>query len=203
MPSGNLIAEFISGKLAESLGLSLPDIKIVYVPDELTEFMPEYRNEIHEGYAFASLFIAGAVELSYLQAHNSRIVPVADQKLIYVFDRWVINIDRSLTRNGGNINMLHDVANDKYYLIDHNLSFDHSEKPEDFDVHVYSPANRKWLFDLIDRMECEQKLRNTLPVIKKFIAEIPDEWLNDESLLPFIEGTLARVGQEAFWSKIV
>ncbi|MDH8431332.1 hypothetical protein QIG28_27360, partial [Klebsiella pneumoniae] len=72
-------------------------------------------------------------------SRNEAIIPIEQQKLIYVFDKWVLNADRTLTDKGGNVNIIYDVGNDKYYLIDHNLSFDQNAEPDDFLVHVYGP----------------------------------------------------------------
>lgn len=101
MPPRNLLSEFISGCLAKEIGLPLPDFKIVFVPEELIEFSPDLQCEISTGYAFASMYIDGAVALTFTQSRNEAIVPIDQQKLIYVFDRIVLNADRTLTDKGG------------------------------------------------------------------------------------------------------
>ncbi|EAA5961766.1 hypothetical protein EU853_23450 [Salmonella enterica subsp. enterica serovar Stanleyville] len=203
MPPKNLLAEFISGCLAQDIGLTLPDLKIVFVPEELVEYSPELQSNICTGHAFASQYIEGAVALTFSQSRNEAIVPIEQQKLIYVFDRWVINADRTLTSKGGNVNILYDVGNDKYYLIDHNLSFDENAGPDDFLVHVYGPGNRKWEFDLVDRLEYRQKVVDSLVKLPAIIEEIPDEWIVDDEFLPFVYDTLDKGDRDEFWSEIV
>lgn len=203
MTPKELVAEFVAAHLASDVGLSIPDFCIVDVPGDLIEYSPELRGEINEGYAFASRFIDGAIELSFTQAHNESVVSTPEQKKIYLFDRWVLNADRSLTKNGGNVNMLFDVVNNKYYLIDHNLSFDHSDRPDDFAWHVYCPASRKWIFDLVDREAGESLLRDVIARFASFTQLIPEDWLNSQDLVPFIVHTLDRATTDDFWSKIV
>ncbi|HBI9806134.1 TPA: HipA family kinase, partial [Escherichia coli] len=124
------------------------------------------------------------------------------QKLIYVFDKWILNADRTLTDKGGNVNILYDISNDKYYLIDHNLSFDQNAGPEDFSVHVYGPGNRKWQYDLVDRVEYRQRVVNSLHKLPAILDEIPEEWIVDEEFLPFVCTTLDKGDCDEFWSAI-
>lgn len=203
MPPRELVVEFVAANLASGVGLSIPDFCIVDIPAELIEYSPELYGEISDGYAFASRFIESAAELSFRQAHNQNIVPLRDQKMIYLFDRWILNADRTLTEKGGNVNMLYDVANDKYYLIDHNLSFDHSEPADDFRLHVYSPLNRVWLFDMVDKEACEQVLRDAMANYSSFTQAIPDDWIGDVKLIAFMQSTLERAATEEFWSTIL
>lgn len=202
MPPRNLLAEFISGCLANDIGLPLPDFKIVFVPEDLVEYAPELQREICSGYAFASQYIEGAVGLTFTQSRNKAIVPLEQQKLIYVFDRWILNADRTLTSVGGNVNILYDVGNDKYYLIDHNLSFDQNAESEDFSVHIYGPGNRDWHYDLIDRIEYRQKLVNTFCKLPAILDVVPEEWAVDNEFLPFVFNTLEQGDRDEFWSAI-
>ncbi|HBV9908393.1 TPA: HipA family kinase [Klebsiella aerogenes] len=202
MPPKNLLAEFIAGCLANDIGLSLPEFKIVFVPEELIEYSPELQHEIFPGLAFASRYIEGAVDLTFTQSRNAAIIPTEQQKLIYAFDKWVLNADRTLTDKGGNVNILYDVGHDKYYLIDHNLSFDKNADPEDFTVHVYGPGNRKWEYDLVDRLEYRQKVVDCYCKLPAIIQDIPEEWIVDDEFLPFVQNTLEKGDSDEFWSDI-
>jgi len=202
MPPKNLLAEFISGCLADDIGLPLPEFKVVFVPEELVEYMPDLQREICTGHAFASHYIEGAVALTFTQSRNEAIVPIEQQKLIYLFDKLVLNADRTLTDKGGNPNIIYDVGSDKYYLIDHNLSFDQNVQPEDFDVHVYSPGNRRWEYDLVDRLEYRQKVIDCTKKLPEILEKIPDDWASDEEFLPFVSETLAKGDLDVFWSEI-
>ena len=202
MPPRNLLAEFISGCLANDIGLPLPEFKVVFVPEELVEYTPDLQREICTGHAFASQYIDGAVALTFTQSRNEAIVPITQQKLIYAFDKLVLNADRTLTDKGGNVNILYDVGSDKYYLIDHNLSFDQNVQPEDFAVHVYGPGNRKWEYDLIDRLEYRQKVVDCTNKLPEILEYIPEDWVVDDQFLPFVADTLAKGDRDDFWSDI-
>lgn len=169
MPRRQLVAEFISACLVRDIGLPFPEFTIVYVPEELLEFSPDLRKQIEAGYAFASRYIENAVSLSFAQSRNNDIIPLNDQKMIYVFDRWIINVDRTLTDKGGNINMLLDVKDNRYYLIDHNLAFDQNATLRDFNEHVFSHLTRNWEIDMVDRLAHREMLLKTY-------RKMPDFW---------------------------
>ena len=202
MPPKNLLAEYISGCLALEIGLPLPDFKIVFVPEELVEFDPDLQREVCSGHAFASLYIAGAVSLTFTQSRNEKIVPIEEQKLIYVFDKLILNADRTLTDRGGNVNILYEVKSNKYYLIDHNLSFDQNVGPQDFSVHVYGPDNRGWECDLVDKLEYRQRVADCTGKLPEILTHIPEDWEGDEDFLSLVSNTLASGNLDGFWSEI-
>lgn len=70
-------------------------------------------------------------------------------------------------------------------------------------VHVYGPGNRKWEFDLVDRLEYRQKVVDSLVKLPAIIEEIPDEWIVDDEFLPFVYDTLDKGDRDEFWSEIV
>jgi hypothetical protein len=205
VPKKQLIAEWVSACLAKELQLSLPDFKIVYVDQSLTEFVPEWRNELNEGYAFATKFISGVSPITFPQAHAN--VDVSSQKKIYLFDKWINNSDRALSPSGGNVNIIYDYRNNRYYLIDHNLAFDHDEVPGEFDHHVYSERHRAWIFDLVDRQAGEDDTKRAKRILPASLADLPEEWLIEdayehEAYVNFIQSTLDRVLENNFWSNI-
>lgn len=202
MPPRDLLAEYISACLADNIGLPLPEFKIVYVPEQLVEYSPDLQREIGTGHAFASRYINSAVALTYTQSRTESIIPVDQQKLIYAFDKLILNADRTLTEIGGNVNILYDVNKDKYYLIDHNLSFDQNIDSEDFSVHVYGPGNRSWQYDSRDRVEYRQKVVDCTCMLPTILSQIPKDWTADERFLPFVTDTLEKGGRDAFWSEI-
>lgn len=205
LPKKQLIAEWVSACLAKELGLSLPDFKIVYVDKSLTEFVPEWKNELNEGYAFATKFITGVSPITFPQAHHN--IDTINQKKIYLFDKWINNSDRSLSPAGGNVNIIFDYRNNRHYLIDHNLAFDHDEVPGEFDYHVYSDRHRSWIFDLVDRESYEEETKRVKGFLPNSISEIPEEWkIEDEqehyNYVEFIGSTLDRILEDKFWSNI-
>lgn len=202
MPPKHLLAEFISACLASDLGLPLPDFNIVYIPEEILEFSPELSKEVTSGYAFATRYIENAVSLSFAQSRNEQVVPIEEQKSIYLFDRWIMNGDRSLTDKGGNVNILYDVEHDRYYLIDHNLAFDQNAVAEDFDYHVYSHKSRSWVFDMVDQVAQRDKLLNSYCRMPHFWEDVPPEWCTDQDFINSIDTTLNRADTDEFWSSI-
>lgn len=205
VPKKQLIAEWVSASLAREMDLSLPDFRIVYVDKSLTEYVPEWKNELREGYAFATKFIAGVSPITFTQAHKS--VDEKQQKRIYLFDKWINNSDRTLSQQGGNVNIIFDYRNNRHYLIDHNLAFDHDVTASEFDYHVYSSRHRSWIFDFVDRMEGEDDTKRAKEILTAVFDSIPDEWeLDDtsenEEFLDFVGATLDRINTDDFWSNI-
>ncbi|AUX73163.1 HipA family kinase [Erwinia pyrifoliae] len=205
VPKKQLIAEWISAFLAKEMDLSIPEFGVVYVDQALTEFKPEWRTALQEGYAFATRYVTGAAPITFTQAHSN--VDVQDQKKIYLLDKWINNSDRSLSPLGGNVNIIFDYQNNRYYLIDHNLAFDHDELEGEFDYHVYGNRHRSWKFDLVDRQLCEDQIKRVTALLPAVVSCIPQDWELEEivqhtEFLEFIEETLNRAENEGFWSKI-
>ncbi|MCC4105042.1 HipA family kinase [Serratia ureilytica] len=201
MPPRNLLAEFVSGCIVEDIGLPIPDFKIVNIPEEVIEYVPDLEQQISPGPAFASLYIEGAASLTFSQSRDESVIPVDEQKLIYVIDKTVLNADRTLTEKGGNVNILYDFGNSKYYLIDHNLSFDQNASEADFSVHVYAPNSRNWRIDMVDKLELRERILETLRRMPHFLDDIPDEWI-DDAFFPVINNTLDRTDTDEFWSTL-
>jgi len=205
VPRVQLIAEWVSAHIGLELGLSLPDFGMAYVDRALTQYVPQWRNALNEGYAFATKFIPGVAPITFTQAHTN--VAEQEQKKIYLFDRWINNSDRTLSPQGGNVNIIFDYRNNRFYLIDHNLAFDQNDTDDAFDYHVYAPRHRKWLFDIVDRPQSEDELTRTKGILPLCVECIPDEWLPEtqderEECFGRIEKLLNRNDTDLFWSKI-
>lgn len=205
VPPVQLIAEWVSAHIGKELGLSLPDYGMAYVDRALTQYIPEWRKALAEGYAFATKFIPGVAPITFSQAHIN--VDIQVQKKIYLFDKWINNSDRTLSPQGGNVNIIFDYRNNSYYLIDHNLAFHQNEDDEAFDYHVYAPRHRKWVFDIVDKPQCEDELEHTKRTLPVCIGLIPDEWLPEDQeardgCFARIENLLSRSDKHIFWSNI-
>lgn len=205
VPRVQLIAEWISAHIGLEMGLSLPDFGMAYVDRSLTQYVPEWRNALSEGFAFATKFIPGVAPITFTQAHTN--LDEQEQKKIYLFDRWINNSDRTLSPQGGNVNIIFDYRNNRYYLIDHNLAFDQDDDDDAFDYHVYAQRHRKWWFDIVDRPQSEDELTRTKAIVPLCVTHIPDEWLPEhqeerEECFARIERLLNRNDTEEFWSKI-
>lgn len=199
-----LVAEFISAYLAHQLGLPCPDFCVVDVGEDIIQFMPDLRGELDAGPAFATRFIEHTSIIDMSQAHHA--INVQDQKKILFFDRWISNSDRSLTSMGGNVNIIFNAVNNRYYLIDHNLAFAHDTTDDEYDVHVYSERNRNWIYDILDEPELFDLANVALSGLDQVFAQIPDEWFSSEDeregMLIDITTCLDRVKNKEFWSRI-
>jgi len=202
-----LMAEWISAKLAQFLELSIPQFFLVFVDNDVIKFTkPEWKRDLQEGHAFACSYIEQSIPISFYQAHTN--VDIQTRKFIYLFDKWINNADRTLSENGlGNVNLLFNVISNRYYLIDHNLSFFHNYEQEEFRSHVYCPDNRNWTYDLVDLQEFRDRLRGALLSFDAMLNTIPDDWKleDDASQIEFVEflrSTLERAVNEDFWSTL-
>lgn len=199
------MAEFISAHLARQMGLPCPDFCIVDVGEEIIEFMPDLRGELSPGPAFATRFIENASIINIQQARNS--VNLQEQKKIFFFDRWINNSDRSLTDIGGNVNIIFDAINNRYYLIDHNLAFAHDTTDDEYDVHVYSRNGRSWVYDILDGPELTDLANNAIGTLEQAFNQLPEEWFSSdderEHMLSNITTCLSRVRSDKFWSCIL
>ena len=177
-----LIAELISGEIARTIGLLVPEIVFVELDAGLarTEADPEISELIKSsaGLNLALDYLPGSVMFN----------PVADMpdehlaSLIVWFDAFVSNVDRTIR----NTNML--MWHRRLWLIDHGASlyFHHNwenymeKSREPFKLiknHVLiNSAKYLWKAD----EEISSKLNSS--VIRNIIDTIPDEWLNGDQI---------------------
>ncbi|MEC5321489.1 HipA family kinase [Brenneria populi subsp. brevivirga] len=207
MTRKELMAEWISAGLAESLGLSIPGFGLVYIQPELIAYAKsEWRDDLREGHAFACQFIEPSTPINFYQAHT--VVNKQSRKFIYLFDKWVNNADRTLAFNGlGNVNMLFSLFSNQYYLIDHNLAFYKDYNQVEFQTHVYCPDNRDWTYDMVDRIAFRDSLQDALQDFDSLIDTIPDDWILDNECaqndyIAYMKATIERVVNDDFWSEI-
>ncbi len=116
MPIGQLLAEVIGSKLAHEIGLPCPSIDFVEVSHESTQYVSsEWRQDLPNGIAFASSFVVNAKIAKTVQVKNPAFLSEPEQKLLYMFDRWILNSDRTSSQVGtGNINLLFDEQQQKF-----------------------------------------------------------------------------------------
>jgi len=176
-----LIAELVSGEIARSLGLLVPEIVFVELDAELarTEPDPEIQDLIR---ASAGLNLA----LDYLPG-SVMFDPVVDKpdehlaSAIVWFDALVTNVDRTAR----NTNML--MWHRKLWLIDHGASLyfhhtwkDHLSRSRDafprIKDHVLLPRAA-----LLETVDAELSERLTSRIILDIVSLIPDAWLGGEA----------------------
>ncbi|UNH39944.1 HipA family kinase [Moellerella wisconsensis] len=205
VPRKQLIHELVASSLARCIGLPIPDFAVVYISDELVEYLPpSLKGKLCAGYAFASLFIPNSTSISFNDAHKE--IDLDKQKMIYLFDRVTNNSDRSLSEVDGNVNIIYNVKKQNYYLIDHNLAFDASCTPTQFAYHVYSPRHRKWSYDMVDVILIEDTIEILNEKCHEFLLTLPSEWIDELSdkdhIIQNVIGILARGKDALFRSSI-
>ncbi|EPG6917911.1 HipA family kinase [Proteus mirabilis] len=201
-----LIHEYVASAIAKKINLPIPDFAIVYVPSDIVDFLPpDLKGKLSCGYAFASQFIEDSASITFTLAHQ--LIDIQKQKEIYLFDRLINNSDRSLTKLGGNVNIIYNVKKQSYYLIDHNLAFDPNCNIDMFEFHVFSPKNRSWQYDMFDAISNEELIECINSSCDDALEEIPTEWVDDElsknSISNNILHTVARGRSSEFRSTII
>ncbi|CDF99490.1 Putative Toxin-antitoxin system, toxin component,HipA family [Avibacterium paragallinarum JF4211] len=208
MPMEQLLAETIGTALAIEIGLPCPPFCFVDIPKQASEYTsPEWQPMLPAGLAFASEHIAQAKVAKTVQAKNPRYFPEDLQKLLYMFDRWILNSDRAASNIGtGNINLLFNEWQQKIFVIDHNLAFDECAT---FDEHIFAPANRDWKLDWVDKQLFTDKAIDILNNFDHIYQNIPDKWflLDDENqeiddCISKIKTLLNRINEEHYWDDI-
>lgn len=178
-----LIAELVSGELARTLELPVPEIVLVQLDPRMarTEPDPEIQDLLikSEGLNLALDYLPGSITFDPLVTR-----PIADKarlaSSIVWFDAFVTNVDRTAK----NTNLL--VWHRGLWMIDHGatLIFHHtwddylerSRKPfRGIESHVLLP----WATE-IAAVDEELAELLTPKAIAKIVAAIPESWLGDE-----------------------
>ncbi len=176
-----LIAEFVAGEIARTLGLPVPEIVLMELDPLLgrSEPNPEIRDLI---VASAGLNL-GMRYLSSAFAYNSLLQPPLGPDLasaIVWFDAYVTNVDRTPR----NVNML--IWQEALWLIDHGASLYFHYDWTDYLERSRSPfayISQHVLLPLASRIrQADARLRPLLTEerLRQIAADIPDVWLGDE-----------------------
>ena len=188
-----LVAELVSGEIARTLGLPVPEIVLASLDAELarTEPDPEIHALIHDsaGLNLALDFLPGSVNFDPL-AHA--LDPVLASRIVW-FDAFVSNVDR--TPRNTNMLMWHRAP----WLIDHgsSLYFHHSDgwQADAARPRASFPAIRDHvLMQLASRISDEDEALAaalTPEAIDAVLALVPREW--DVDVAPYRQYLLARL----------
>lgn len=179
----SLICEWLAGNLAGAFGLPIAPFKVDQAPAELVELLPEGR-ELGTASAFGSERISHAQEFTV--SHLSE-VPLRLQRDMLVFDWWVRNQDRTLTKLSGNPNLLWDAREQRLAVIDHNLAFDLGFDAIEFsEAHVFSAQFSAVFRDLAECAEYSHRLSEALATWNTACETLPPEWwfVDEEQTVP-------------------
>jgi hypothetical protein len=179
-----LVAEWIVGKIAQALGLLVPELVTAKLDPVLgrNEPDPEIRDLINAsaGLNLGLAYLAGAI------AFDPIAPPHVDAQLasqIVWLDAFVLNVDRTAK----NPNML--VWKNQLWLIDHGASlYFHHNWPDaaarvrspfaQIKTHVLLPAASQ-----LESVDADFRSRLTEKSIEPALSAIPDEWLAPEPTL--------------------
>ena len=199
------IKEWIGGYLGKALGLPIPDFCAVSINHELLKLRGnEALADLGVGPAFASKTVLAATEFR----HDSiRHVPADLQSDLLIFDAWIRNEDRTLTRLGGNPNLLW--ASNKLHVIDHNNALDEAFSPRSFlQLHVFCNRMPEILNDLVVRQDYQNKLQLALKTgWKEAWKTMPHEWEEQNQDENWIDknqlfNQLLNDAQGAIWERL-
>jgi hypothetical protein len=184
-----LICEWLAGKLGQKIGLPIPTFVQAAVPSELVQFSA--RDDIQDlgaGTGFGSQLVENVDELAYL------FIEQIDAKLrakILLFDWWICNNDRTLTEEGGNVNLLWSHRDSRLHVIDQNLAFDPEGMDGFWDNHVFRDSLRDWTPGFRDEMQTT--MRTALTDLERWWNEMPESWTDVDA------GVVFRVIEKLLW----
>ena len=203
----SLLCEFIASSLGIALGLPIPPIAIVDVPESLVALgSRDDLSELGAGPAFASLRKKNISELSLSLAER---VPDQMQRDVLAFDWWVRNGDRTLNKNGGNPNLFWDSEAARLVVLDHNQAFDLDFSPQGFrDFHVFRRHCGAIFEDWITRSQYGDGYIKAMSNWAKICDTIPAEWwfVDAEMTVPvafdlhMLQKQLLDCRSDAFWN---
>jgi len=172
--ASGLIKEWMAANLAQALGLPIPAFHIAFIDNLLVNSAGELAHSLGSGHIFVSEKVSAATEFKYpLLGQVSEKI----QRDILLFDLLVENSDRTLTKHGGNPNLLWQSAESELYIIDHNLAFDNDFNLQLFrETHAFQEQLSHFQIDLITKQQFEVKLKYSLENWQQWWNEIPDTW---------------------------
>lgn len=195
-----LVAEVIVARLAQTIGLRVPELKAVELDPAIARY--EADEEVQDllnasvGLNLGVDFLPGA--LGYDGASSK--VDSREAATILWLDGFVANVDRSWQ----NPNLL--VWHKNLWCIDHGaaLYFHHNWQPgpdgaQRFAVQPYAfdrHIMRAYLAGLLD-VDAELASRLTAAVIEEAVADVPSEWI--ESRERYVDYLVARLAGPRQW----
>ncbi|MBB5281067.1 HipA family kinase [Pacificimonas flava] len=197
-----LIAEVVSGWLAQNLEIPVPFFALGNLPRPLLDSYEDQRlsTSIGSGTLFASLWKepVEAMVMPLLQQ-----MPSDTLATIYAFDHWIKNGDRSLSERGGNPNLMVELDSNSLIAIDHNLAFSNSYRCSELTLHACRGAWGKKRSNNVFICQLCENMRRLTASLDEIFGQLPNEWVEDENdFLTSIRSTLYRVNQQAFWDEL-
>ena len=196
-----LISEWIAGRIGQSLGLRLPEIRIVEIPPSFLRYSArDDINDLGAMPAFCSRYIDNPRAFNYSDIDK---VSQEIRSKVLLFDWWIANRDRTLSKHSGNPNLIVSSNDDTLWIIDHNQSFYEDSLATFWETHVFADQSCQWSSAFINEMK--NKMQLIYQNIEQFWSEIPDEWIEMDADLSLkqINRVLLRMNAHGsdFWRK--
>lgn len=202
-----LVSEALAAELGLQLKLPIPPWRVMDIPQELIDFsMLENVGDLRGGPAFASMQVPNSADL-LVSSVNS--IPAELQRLVLIFDWWILNGDRALSELGGNVNLLLD-GEGELTVIDHNAAFDSDVTAQTLLLdHVFRDAAAD-LRDMVTGLEYQQKLELALRKWSRITSVLPADWVyrnedHTDPTSPTLKqrlATLERIANVKIWEEL-
>lgn len=176
--SDSLIFEWIGSSLAKEMGLPVAEFCLTSISDSLVDHVVGIDlSGIKAGIGFGSYDVGtGSRDM---ESRDLDQVSSSELAEILLFDLWIQNGDRILTKHGGNPNAVVGHYGDDLFLIDHDNAFEEGFSLASFDELHLGWAQRFYWKDEIERDFWLGKAERALEKVPQFWAEMPPEWLEN------------------------
>lgn len=200
-------AELISNRLALALQLPVPKAIVVDISSSLLTL--NSNNLDYSGLEAGPAFASERQVARDIYYSNVESVSFDQRCDVLIFDRWIRNSDRTLSKLGGNPNMLWEPRGKNLILIDHNLAFDiNFDSNEFYTSHVFAnepmgliTCEHEIESSLARRQYYEESFEQALSSWNSIIDELPDEWLTANTAVDTDEfrNLLEEYKLNSFW----
>ncbi|WP_152186681.1 HipA family kinase [Segeticoccus rhizosphaerae] len=204
-----LVAEVVVGELARALGIAVPEMRAITLPDQIARY--EADEEVQDLLTASVGLNLGMDFLPGSFGYDGSLPPTpAEASAIVWLDAFTANVDRTWS----NPNLL--VWHGRTYCIDHGaaLYFHHSwprfgSRPGRFASQPFDPAKHVLLDVAEDVVAAHDRLSTRVDdrLLAEVLDLVPDEWLEEAPGLPspdvvrtaYIANLQARLAHPAAW----
>lgn len=180
-----LTNEYVAGKIAERLGLPVPQAHIVYIdPLLVPTLQPINHTPVSAGPHFATCALENVYAGPLLKSYIARCVNKSIYPLIILFDALLYNCDRRLQ---GNFVITTSSSTYTFNIIDHGFCFG-----TNWDCEILRTVQGRWsdayLPEMYATIQDATDFNNALQLIAaitddffiNLVEQIPEDWLPDQ-----------------------
>jgi len=190
--TGERIREWMGANLAMAFGLNVPPMALLEVPAFLIQSSGDTaKSALGIGYAVGSQQILSTSELRHEEID---LIPQAIQRQILLFDYWLHNEDRTLSRFGGNPNLLWHKPTKSLYAIDYNLVLQNNFDVAAFwETHVFAKTAKLNTLNDAEKQDYQAAFQVALSQWENYWQQLPEQWLDEnESTQAFDEAAIKQ-----------